>query len=66
MKRGPIARPNVYRVKGKTAASWETETACWMRGLADTVIEEAKVLRITLLVDVRTGDYLGLHFESEE
>ena len=45
MKRGPIARPRVYKVKGRTAASRDTEKACCMRGLAGTVIDEAKVLR---------------------
>lgn len=45
MKRGPIARPIVYNVKGRMAASRETAKACCMSGPAGTVIEEANVLR---------------------
>jgi len=50
MKRGPIARPRVYNVNGRIAASRETEKACCIRGLAGTVTDEAKVLRSTPLV----------------
>ena len=46
MKRGPIARPRVYKVKGRMAASRETEKASCMRELAGTVMEEAKVLEL--------------------
>ena len=45
MKRGPIARPSVYKVKGRMAASDETAKACWMSEVAGTVIEEANVLK---------------------
>jgi hypothetical protein len=50
MKRGPIARPSVYNVNGRIAASRETEKACCIRELAGTVTDEAKVLRPTPLV----------------
>jgi hypothetical protein len=49
MKRGPIARPSVYNVKGRIAASRDTEKARCIRGLAGTVTDEAKVLRFTLV-----------------
>src|SRR5947207_8071950 len=45
MKRGPIARPSVYKVKGRMAASDDTAKACWMSRPAGTVIEEANVLK---------------------
>ena len=66
MKRGPIARPRVYTVKGRTAASREMEKACCMRELAGTVMEDANVLGSTSSVNLTAIESVGLHLEGKE
>src|SRR5436305_9052225 len=65
MKRGPIARPSVYNVKGRIASSRETEKTCCIRGLAGTVTDEAKVLSSTPLVCLLIIDFDRLTFRKQ-